>query len=384
MALSTDQKLDSGDLSPTSRRLLALRDEVLAEWTAQVRRTVKGADRMPQPILINTLPAFHDNIAESLTPGYPRSNATSNTTIASDHGSERARMTGYGSEEVIYEYQLFRAALALVAERNGLALNPAEWQVINASIDAAVRMSVKKFIAMHDEFRSRIAASLSHDMRTPLTVILGSAQLLALTPDAQTAARIIPRIIRNAQRLEHMIQDQLDALRFHRGPHLPLLLSHFDMALLAAEVRDQVNEAHPERCQLIGAPVHGHWCRDSMRRALENLVVNAIKYGDSQPIRIKLDESNERMILSVHNSGKPIPPECSSAIFDYLQREDESEEEGWGIGLPFVRNVAESHGGSVTLDSSAAAGTTFIIDVPVDCRPFVDAPIAAGEPTPGS
>jgi signal transduction histidine kinase len=51
------------------------------------------------------------------------------------------------------------------------------------------------------------------------------------------------------------------------------------------------------------------------------------------------------VILSVHNSGNPIPPERWSAIFDYLEREGESDQAGWGIGLPFVRSVAEGHGG---------------------------------------
>jgi signal transduction histidine kinase len=373
MALSTDQKLDSGDLSPTSRRLLALRDEVIAEWAAQVRRLVKGADRMAHPILINTLPAFHDNIAESLTPGYPRSNATSNTTIASDHGSERARMTQYGPGEVIHEYQLFREALALVAARDGLLLDQAEWRIVNASIDAAVRQAVRNFSAMHDEFRGRVAATLSHDMRTPLAIILGSAHLLQASPDPQTVARVVHKIIENGRRLAQMIQEQLDALGSHHPARLALTLSHFDMAELAAEVCEQANDVRPGRCMFIGDPVHGYWCRDSMRRALENLVNNAIKYGDGQTIRIKLDETHGRTIVSVHNSGNPIPPQRWSHIFEYLRREDETDQPGWGIGLPFVRSVAEGHGGSVTVDSSAATGTTFTIDIPVDCRPFVQA-----------
>jgi signal transduction histidine kinase len=84
---------------------------------------------------------------------------------------------------------------------------------------------------------------------------------------------------------------------------------------------------------------------------------------------------NERIIISIHNSGNPIPPERWSVIFDYLQREGDGDQAGWGIGLPFVRNVAEGHGGSITVDSSAATGTTFTFDVPTDCRPYV-------QPTP--
>jgi signal transduction histidine kinase len=374
MALSTDQKLDSAGLSPTSRQLLTLRDEVIAEWSSQVRSKVRGAEQMAHPILINTLPAFFDNIAESLTPDYPRSQATSNSTIALDHGSERARMTKYGPREVIHEYQLFRDAIVVVATRNGLLLSLEEWGVVNASVDAAIREAITNFNAVHAEFRGRMAATLSHDMRTPLTVILNSAQLAQLSPDPQTIARVIPKIIENSRRLGEMIEAQLDALDSRHPARLPLALSNFDMAELVAAVCDQANDTRPSHCIFIGEPANGYWCRNSMRRALENVVNNAVKYGDGQPIRIRLEELNERTIISIHNSGNPIPPERWSVIFDYLQREGEGDQAGWGIGLPFVRSVAEGHGGSITVDSSAAAGTTFTIDVPTDCRPYVQPP----------
>jgi signal transduction histidine kinase len=373
MALATDQMLDSGGLSPTSRRLLTMRDEVIAEWSSQVRSKVRGAAQMTRPILINTLPAFFDNIAESLTPDYPRSEATSNSTIALDHGSERARMTKYGPREVIHEYQLFRDSILVVATRNGLLLSLDEWAIVNASVDTAVREAITNFNAVHAEFRGRMAATLSHDMRTPLTVILNSAQLAQLSPDPQLISRLIPKIIENSRRLVEMIDAQLDALDSRHPASLPLVLSHFDMAELVAAVCEQANDIRPSHCIFIGEPSTGYWCRSLMRRALENLVNNAVKYGDGQPMRIRLEALNERTIISIHNSGNPIPPERWSDIFDYLQRHEDGEQAGWGIGLPFVRSVTERHGGSVTVDSSAATGTTFTIDVPTDCRPYVQA-----------
>ena len=78
-------------------------------------------------------------------------------------------------------------------------------------------------------------------------------------------------------------------------------------------------------------------------------------------------------MLSVHNEGNAIPEEQHDRIFEYLRREaGPLSASGWGIGLPFVKAVGESHGGSVSVDSSPELGTTFIIDIPVDCRPFVE------------
>jgi signal transduction histidine kinase len=76
-------------------------------------------------------------------------------------------------------------------------------------------------------------------------------------------------------------------------------------------------------------------------------------------------------MLSVHNTGSFIPKENLGAIFNYLTRGEHQAQIGWGLGLPFVKRVAESHGGTVAVDSSLEAGTTFLIDIPVDCQPFL-------------
>jgi hypothetical protein len=72
VTLATDQNLDPDRLSPTARRMLALRDEVLAEWVKRVRQTLKEAEHLPNPILIDTVPSLYDNLAQAITPDYPR------------------------------------------------------------------------------------------------------------------------------------------------------------------------------------------------------------------------------------------------------------------------------------------------------------------------
>ena len=113
------------------------------------------------------------------------------------------------------------------------------------------------------------------------------------------------------------------------------------------------------------------------------MISNAIKYGaPDTPIRTEIDAQDERVILTVHNEGEPIPPEQVECIFQIFERAvaaKEANKKGWGIGLPYVRSVAESHGGSVGVDSSANRGTTFTINMPIDARPFQDAPTLGGK-----
>ncbi|PIF13429.1 sensor histidine kinase [Janthinobacterium sp. 13] len=375
MSISTDHHAgrQAGTRQPLQRaqRIFAMRDAVLEAWEQRVRASVRGADQLLTPILINTLPAFFDNLAEALTPGHPRDNAASNSNVPAVHGNERARMTNYGPEQVIQEYQIFRDCFAATAHESGITLRSKDWQVINKSIDVGIRESIREFTSMHESFRRRVAAGLSHDMRNPLAVISTSAQLLFRPADPERVVLLAHKIVEHSKRLDSMIEELLDGLSYHQGQQLPLVLSQFDVLPLVHAVAGQVNLQRPDKCRVSGQAVTGWWCENSLRRALENLLGNALKYGDDTPISVHVEAVHERLIVTVHNGGQAIAPEQAARIFDYLRRENDNPAPGWGIGLPFVQSVAESHGGSIAVDSASETGTSFIFDVPVDCRPFV-------------
>jgi signal transduction histidine kinase len=371
MTLATDQNTDERSLSATSQAMLAMRNEVFDLWEASVRASIDEAAGVSGPLLTNTLPAFYDNIAEALTPAYPREDGASGTTSMSAHGGERARMTPFRADQVVLEYQLFRDAIADAAQQRQLCFTAAEWRVVELSVDVALRDAIREFSLIHERIRERLAATLSHDMRNPLSLILGGSQLIAFSPDLDTAHRAAAKIEAGARRLEQMLTQLVDALTFERADRLPLVLTEFDIQTLLDAVAQDYNRDQLPAVAIEAAPIIGHWCRNSLHRALENLLTNAIKYGDGKQVRIKADAIRGRLMLSVHNDGKPIAEDQRERIFDYLRREGEGKlGVGWGIGLPFVRSVAEGHGGSVAVDSAAGRGTTFIIDIPLDCRPL--------------
>jgi signal transduction histidine kinase len=101
-------------------------------------------------------------------------------------------------------------------------------------------------------------------------------------------------------------------------------------------------------------------------------VSNARKYGDaSQAITVRVSRVDTRMMLAVHNEGTTIPAAEMERLFHTFERIEDVDVKGWGLGLPYVRNVAESHGGSVVVDSAPERGTTFTVSLPVDARPYV-------------
>ncbi len=369
--LGIEQATDGEGLSQAAQELLSLREAVLDHWEATVRAEIKGAAELLGPALTDNLPSLYDNLAEAISPDRPRKTATQHTTAAMSHGSERARLTRFGPEEVLREYQLFRDAIRDVAQAHGMAWPAEVWAGIGHSIEIAACESLREFAATHEALRRRVAAALSHDMRAPLAVIATGAQLIGLSDDVEVAKRSADKIRRHATRLESMMGELLDALTVQREQLPPLALSSFDIAELALEVARQFGEHGGGPFTFEGEGVAGHWCAPALRRALENLVSNAVKYGAAGEVRIATAVNRGRLSLSVHNSGPAIPEDRRERIFGYLFRYGGPGTVGWGIGLPFVRDVAESHGGSVSVDSSDADGTTFTIDIPVDCRPFL-------------
>lgn len=106
-----------------------------------------------------------------------------------------------------------------------------------------------------------------------------------------------------------------------------------------------------------------------IKRALENLMINAIKYGACDtPIKVSLTQFNTEVCLQVHNEGNPIPLKEQASLFEYYHRSNDrsGSQQGWGIGLTLVKGIAEAHDGKVEVKSSKEEGTTFSIVLPVE------------------
>jgi signal transduction histidine kinase len=381
---ASDQKHDAADLSATSQRMLALREEVFADWERAVRAQIEEAAQLRHPVLIDTLPVFYDNIAESLTPGYGRQNGADGTTVAAEHGGERARITSYDHVALIDEYQILRRCILEALARDGISLSHAEVLVIDSSIDAGIKQAVNAFTLVHQGLRERFTAALTHDLRGPLHATSMALEIILMTDDPARIRTVAAKALSSVQRMGGMVSELLDSMAFHGGQKVPLELSAFDICELVREVQLDAVAHHGLPVHMTPHSVQGWWDRKALWRAIENMLSNAAKYGTpGTPITIKIDEVHERLLLTVHNHGEPIPLEEQESIFQMYRRAEAARQgvkAGWGIGLPYVRAVAESHGGSVGVDSAVERGTTFVIDIPVDCRPFGEAPTLAAPP----
>jgi signal transduction histidine kinase len=188
--------------------------------------------------------------------------------------------------------------------------------------------------------------------------------------------RLADQILRSISRSDRMIHDLLDAHRIRAGKPPSLEMVPYRMNDLVNEVVEEMKRLYGDRFVVRAEPdVAGFWSWDGMHRAVENLLTNAVKYSTpDSPISVTLQiGAGNKMSLSVHNRGPALSVEEQTRIFLPFERgksAEQSSQRGWGIGLTLVQGIIDAHGGSITVDSTPDQGTTFMINNPMDSRPY--------------
>jgi signal transduction histidine kinase len=367
-------------LAPATQALLACRSEVVTAWMDVVRSEVSKAGALHTSILGNTLPAIVDTLALLLTESEREHAVSDLLALATEHGGERARLTPYDITTLIHEMQLFKRVLLARLEQAAAPLDTEQRALISSSIDNMMRDSANAFSAVQAALREQFVAAITHDLRTPLSNARMAAELIERNAGDGDVRQLAQTILRSAERIDTMTRELLDRIVFGSCGKLALRISEFDLAELARDVAGAIASAGHVELELPPQPLLGYWCRDSLRRAMENLVGNAIKYGrPDAPVQLSVSVMLERVAIAVHNDGEPIAPEDCESIFQVYRRAARAKDaaQGWGVGLPFARKVAEAHGGSIIVASNQQDGTTFVIDIPRDARPHQGSPTVA-------
>jgi PAS domain S-box-containing protein len=225
------------------------------------------------------------------------------------------------------------------------------------------------------EYRKRFVATLTHDLRSPLSAAKSAAQMIARSPsDQDKVLTWAQRIADAVDRTDRMISDLLDASRLEAGGRLALKFERFDLAQMARAFCEELSTRLGDRFVVQGeGDTVGFWSLDGLRRVLDNLLSNAVKYGPpGTPITVRVNRNEPRMLLSVHNHGTLIPVEDQNKLFQPFHRTrlaEASERSGWGLGLTLVKGIVEAHRGMVKVESYPREGTYFTVDLPVDARP---------------
>lgn len=217
------------------------------------------------------------------------------------------------------------------------------------------------------EFAEQLVGVVSHDLRNPLSVIHMSTVLLQRGggPEQQQAA--IARIARAVQRMQHLIADLLDFTQARLGGGISIRPVPADLHQTVADSVAELRVAMPDRDLRYEREGAGTCQADPDRivQAVGNLVANAAVHGaPDAPITVRTLSGDGHFRVSVHNRGKPIPPELLSQLFAPMVRGGQARSKGVGLGLYIVREIARAHDGEVEATSTAETGTSFTVRIP--------------------
>jgi len=210
----------------------------------------------------------------------------------------------------------------------------------------------------------------SHELKTPLTVILSNAELLSALPLEERPARWTDNILSESRLMKRLVEEMLTLARADHLSQLPVLsevsLSDAaeDCALAFEPVAFEAGKPL-EYTVTEGVTVLGD--RDRLGRLVSILLDNAIKYGaEGGTITLSLEKTERQARLAVSNPGQPIPAEQLPKLFERFYRADASrgEQSGFGLGLSIAAVIAREHKGTLRAESDETS-TRFIFTMPL-------------------
>jgi len=242
--------------------------------------------------------------------------------------------------------------------------------IVGAGEYAAVWLNLRSSERKRHEYAFRVQA-IAHEIKTPLTAIQGSSEIISdqLLPEDQRA-RIATMIHKESKRLTDILHTFLDVERMASGS-LQIQKGPVELPLLCEDVLDRARlYATRKRIRIESSlsPITVVADADLLSFAIYNLLTNAVKYSPKETtVTLAAVESRDTVSISVTDQGYGIAPKDQTNIFDRfyrLHREKTSAEEGTGIGLALVKEIAAQHGGRIEVESAEGTGSRFTIVLP--------------------
>jgi signal transduction histidine kinase/putative methionine-R-sulfoxide reductase with GAF domain len=221
-----------------------------------------------------------------------------------------------------------------------------------------------------DEMKNTFLEAVSHDLRTPLTSILGSAltleQAYLQLPEEDTLD-LVRRIASNARKLERLLGDLLDLDRLQRGIISPQRRPT-DLSELVQRVLLETENPHGRSIEVIVEPIKANLDASKVERILENLLSNALRHTTPDTRTwVKASRQDGGVLLTVEDDGVGIPEGLREAVFEPFRQAPGSaagHAPGVGVGLSLVKRFAELHGGRAWAEERDGGGASFSVFLP--------------------
>lgn len=301
-----------------------------------------------------------------------------NRSVREIFGLGNASLNGKPLEKVISNPDI-RALLtrSMVGPLKYHEVNFDDGRVFNAqvtpipNIGAAITMQDISYLKELDRLKNDFIHTVSHDLRSPLTAVLGYTELIERTGSlSESQQEFLQRIRGSVQHITSLINDLLDLGRLEAGFDtrreavqlegiLKYSLDMFESQANKKKIKITTDLA-PNLRPLRANPIR-------IRQMLDNLVGNAIKYSNTGgEVHVRISMEDDQIILEVRDSGPGIPASEQSRIFEKFYRASNAPEgvSGSGLGLAIVKSIVDSHQGRVWVESTVGKGSTFFVVFP--------------------
>jgi signal transduction histidine kinase len=374
------------DLRPAVAVLRSRRDEVLERWVDAVAAQPCHRGRRERAVA-DDIPGLFDSLMDALERGAPvwlePEAPLDNPAVAGAaqrHAAARASQ-GLQPADVVVEFRLLRQeiwrALRLELPDNASAGDLLGAQLLlNDAIDGAMGVALTYFVLAIEELKNDFLLTATHDLRTPLTSLKGTAQLLARhaarpEPDLERIRQGLAQIDAQATRMATLITALLDASR--------LRLGRFEITPTPTQFRTVLDRVVSRFEPTIAPRIRVHAPPDSMRtgqwdatrleEVLENLLSNAVKFSPpDSPIVVQVAATTQALTVAIRDYGRGLDSNECSRVFDRFYRSPSlagEQIDGSGLGLYIVHGIVEAHGGHIWAASPGRdQGCTFQFTLP--------------------
>lgn len=312
--------------------------------------------------------------------------ASNPSVLARDHG-ERRWQAGFDLEAVVREYGVLRRCIDDTLGEEESSVTPRENAILRESFNAAIAGAVKEFTSQErkklDEAlastreaaraREEIMGVVSHDLKNPLNIVLGNAELMdrileAPGPDVASLKKRLATVKRAATTMQRLVLEVLDVARAHEGK-LPLTLrpesvraiveGAYDAALPLADTKSiELCRESPEDGTLTCDPAR-------ISQVLQNLLGNGIKYTPAAgKVWLSATRVGSEWVFVVKDSGPGVEKQKIPLLFKRYWRGQQGVETGTGLGLAIAKGFVEAHGGRIWVESEEGKGTSFFFALP--------------------
>lgn len=241
---------------------------------------------------------------------------------------------------------------------------------LESSEQQAEREEELKLARQSSERRARFMGILGHDLRSPLnTIVMAATMQKRGQLSAEQNVEMAEKVLKTAKRMQFLIDDLLDTTQAVQGNEIFIERKPADLREILQHLIEEFRIAYPERTIEFNASdrCYGDWDEGRLGQVLSNLLSNALHYGTpDRPVTIDLIEDCDQVRLRVNNRGEPISEELKNNLFAPFWRGARKRgvtpnSSGLGLGLFIVKQIVESHGGEIEVESDEENGTTFTI-----------------------